>query len=633
MLLFVETLLQECKNYATIFIEYFDNKRRYENSGVPMKKRRVPSYYILRMILLPLIIYTMLILPILLNLFSSNLLELIENGTIPMEIIERIIDMQDEDIEQNIEMKLEEQTSDVDDATAFFFWVQFSIVLLFIFFNMPFRSYLRKKKKGRKIKPGLEKYCRKLINHTALINSLLYLSGLVLTQMNQIKYFNPQLVENSVLASMFRHLFILSMVSSILTALFLHSWQKYRVQMIYKEHFFPVAELRRRTGKLTLENVQIKLLLSSVMTTFLPLLVLVFYIVLNVSTIPVKALNNSNSTLLLGEFLELMDIFNLRSGFTNWLASEEASSIPGFYYIDVSGFLRMALGFINGFIVSMIYIMFYLRWTNASITRPINEIVREMKNMTKGKPSHYAVVRTKDEIGKLGEGFNRMVDGLREREKIKSLFGQYLTREISDEILNGHVDLGGDLYNATILFADIRNFTSISEKMTPKEVVDFLNSYLSGMIDVIIANNGIIDKFMGDGILAVFGVPVSSEDHAESGIKAALAMNEKLDELNRERSASGQFPIKIGIGVHSGPVIGGNLGNSNKLEYTVIGDTVNVASRIENLTKRYESSLIISGTTYEEISPQMKKKVNMKAIANAEIRGKAKPLTLYSLLS
>ena len=128
-------------------------------------------------------------------------------------------------------------------------------------------------------------------------------------------------------------------------------------------------------------------------------------------------------------------------------------------------------------------------------------------------------------------------------------------------------------------------------------------------------------------------MPVSSDHHAESGIKAALAMNEKLEELNGARTAQGLFPIRIGIGVHSGPVIGGNLGNSNKLEYTVIGDTVNVASRIENLTKRYNSPLIISGTTYEKLSPDLKKKINMKAIANAEIRGKQQALTLYSMVT
>jgi len=615
-------------------LSYFiDNGERGLTIGADMKKRRIPSYYILRIILLPLVIYTMLILPVLLNLFSSNLLELIENDTIPIEFIKSIMEMQESDIEEGLEVVFEEETQSVDDATSFFFSVQLAIFILFIAFNLPFRSYLKKRRRHKKIKPGLEKYCRFLLDHTPKANALLYLGGLVITQLNQIKYFDPELVENPVLASMFRQLFILSMVSSVLTALFLHSWQKYRVQMVYKDFFFPSSSLRKRTGRLTFENVQMKLFVSSMMTTFLPLIVLVFYIFLNISTISIKSVDDRNSALLLGEFLNVMDIFNLREGFSQWLNTSKEASAINLYYIDVSGFLRMALGFVNGFLVSMIYIFFYLRWTNASITRPINEIVTQMKNMTKGKPSRYAVVRTKDEIGKLGEGFNLMVDGLREREKIKSLFGQYLTREISDEILNGHVDLGGDLYNATILFADIRNFTSISEKMTPKEVVDFLNSYLSGMIDVIIANNGIIDKFMGDGILAVFGVPVSSEDHAESGIKAALAMNEKLEELNRERSSQGLFPIKIGIGVHSGPVIGGNLGNSNKLEYTVIGDTVNVASRIENLTKRYNSSLIVSGTTFEKIPPLLKKKVNMKAIANAEIRGKAQPLTLYSMLT
>ncbi|MDA3809285.1 MAG: adenylate/guanylate cyclase domain-containing protein [Spirochaetaceae bacterium] len=600
-----------------------------------MKKKRVPSFYILRMLILPLGLFIMLTFPVLINLFSSNLLELIENGTIPIEIVNKIIEYQAEDLnfERDMQLTFEEHSNSVGNATSFFIYVQVGIFLIFIIFNYPFSLYLRKKSKRKSIKPGLERFCRFFINHTPMNNSLLCLSGLFIIQMNQIQYFEPQTVNDTVIAEMFKQLFILSIVSSVLTAVFLYSWQKYRVQMIYLEHFFTKQNLRSRMGRLSFSNMRSRLFISSIMTTFLPILVLVFYIFLNISSINIKSITNNNSTILLGELLELLNIFELKEGFFKWLGSPEASEISKLYYIDISGFIRMSLGFINGIIVTLIYIIFYLRWTNSSITRPINEIVREMKNMTKGKTSHYAVVRTKDEIGKLGEGFNKMVDGLREREKIKSLFGQYLTKEISDEILNGNVDLGGELYDATILFADIRNFTSISEKMSPREVVDFLNSYLTGMIDVIIENNGIIDKFMGDGILAVFGVPVSSKDHAECGIKAALAMNGILKKQNLERQKKGKFPIRIGIGVHTGPVIGGNLGNSNKLEYTVIGDTVNVASRIENLTKRYKSPLIISGTTYENLSKEMKKRINMKAIANAEIRGKEKTLTLYSMIS
>ena len=598
-----------------------------------MKKRRVPKYYILRILILPLILFTLLTLPVLLNLLTSNLLELIENGTIPLEIVTKIIELQEEDFARDSEIIFADDTNTVDDASAFFVYVQLGIFILFISFNYPFRMYLRKKKKGKKIKPRLEKFCHLFINFTPIINATLFLAGLMIVQLNQIQYFNSDTTTNPLLASMFQQLFILSIVSSLLTAIFMYSWQKYRVQMKYIEHFFTEEKLKSRMGRLTFSNMKSRLFLSSVMTTFLPLLIMVFYIFLNISTVNIRSVNDFNSPVLLGELLELLDIFELKEGFFQWLLSPEGSTITEIYYIDVTGFIRLIWGFLNGIAVSMIYIFFFLKWTNASITRPINEIVREMKNTSKGDFGNYTTVRTKDEIGKLGEGFNKMVDGLKEREKIKSLFGQYLTREISDEILNGHVDLGGELYDATILFADIRNFTSISEKMNPREVVDFLNSYLSGMIDVIIENNGIIDKFMGDGILAVFGVPVSSEDHAESGIKAALAMNEKLASQNIERKKAGQFPIKIGIGVHSGPVIGGNLGNNNKLEYTVIGDTVNVASRIENLTKRYKSPLIISGTTYEHLSKEIKKKIDMKAIANAEIRGKEKTLTLYSMIS
>jgi len=598
-----------------------------------MKKRRIPSYYILRMIILPLILFFLLTIPVLFNLFSSNLLELVENGTIPVEIVNKIIEFQETDFERDEELRIEEHKAQVDDATRFFGYVQLSIVLIFIIFNYPFRRLLKKKKKKKEISSRLSKYCRFFLNKTPLINSLLFLSGLLITQLNLIKYFGPGAEGDLLVASMFRHLFIVSIVASFLTAIFIFSWQKHRVQMVYIEHFFTEEKLKSRMGRLTFSNMKTRLFISSVMTTFLPLLLLVFYIFLNVSTINIQSADRSSINLLLGELNELLSIFDLREGFFQLLTTSEASSLSQLYYIDALGFLKLTWGFLNGITVAMIYIFFFLKWTNASITRPINDILREMKNTSKGQFSQYAVVRTKDEIGKLGEGFNTMVDGLKEREKIKSLFGQYLTREISDEILNGHVDLGGELYDATILFADIRNFTSISEKMNPREVVDFLNSYLSGMIDVIIENNGIIDKFMGDGILAVFGVPVSAKDHAESGIKAALAMNEKLKQQNIEREKIGLFPIRIGIGVHSGPVIGGNLGNNNKLEYTVIGDTVNVASRIENLTKRYKSPLIISDTTYQKLSKETKKRVNMKAIANAEIRGKEKSLTLYSMIS
>ncbi|MCP4159095.1 MAG: adenylate/guanylate cyclase domain-containing protein [Deltaproteobacteria bacterium] len=599
-----------------------------------MKKSKVPSYYILRIIIFPTILYFLLTLPVFINLFTSNLLELVENGTIPIEVINQIMEMQKNDFNNNDKMIIEDkQTGHEEDAMGFSIIIQLIIFIIFVVFNYPFRIYLRKKRKGKKISSRLSNYTRKLILFTPLINTSIYLSGFLIIQINRIQYFNSGTDAYPVLANMFRHLFIISLVASLLTALFIFSWQKYRVQMKYMEHFFEDNKLRKRIGLIKFSTMRLRLYTSSLVTTSLPLIIISLYIFLNITSIDFKIIQKSNMEILLGEFLEIIRIFGLQEGFYQWLATPEASEFTSLYYIDVSGFIRLFLGIFNGITVSMIYIVFFVKWTNASISKPINEIVKRMKKTSKGDFDSYTTVRTKDEIGKLGEGFNKMVDGLREREKIKSLFGQYLTREISDEILNGHVDLGGELYDATILFADIRNFTSISEKMNPREVVDFLNTYLSEMIDVIISNNGIIDKFMGDGILAVFGVPVSSEDHADRCVNAALTMNKKLKELNRERTKTGDFPISIGIGVHSGPVIGGNLGNSNKLEYTVIGDTVNVASRIETLTKTYNSPFIISDSTYNKLSNELKKKVNMKAITDAEIRGKEKKLTLYSIIS
>ena len=179
------------------------------------------------------------------------------------------------------------------------------------------------------------------------------------------------------------------------------------------------------------------------------------------------------------------------------------------------------------------------------------------------------------------------------------------------------------------MFSDIRNFTSMSEKMSPEEVLQFLNSYMERMIDVIVEHGGIIDKFMGDGILATFGVPVRSENHAEQALKAALDMQKSLEELNAKRRAENKSDIRIGVGLHTGVVIAGNIGNKRKTEYTVIGDTVNLASRIESMTKTYNSSLLISGTTFKLLSEQLKNQLKMSQITNASVRGKQETVDLY----
>lgn len=253
-----------------------------------------------------------------------------------------------------------------------------------------------------------------------------------------------------------------------------------------------------------------------------------------------------------------------------------------------------------------------------------------MKRVEDGHAVAPLPVMTSNEVGQLTLGFNRMMKGLDERDRIKGLFGQYLTTEVSQAILDGRVNLGGDRYDVTVLFTDIRDFTALAERLSPEDVFAFLNQYLDAMIEVLVARGGFIDKFLGDGILTVFGLPVRSDTHAEAAFLAARDMQARLADLNAQRVAAGQVPIAIGSGLHSGPVIAGNVGSSRKLQFTVIGDTVNLASRIEGLNRTWSSSVTLSAETWSQLPPDLQA-LPFVVEENVEIRGKKDPVTLYRL--
>lgn len=237
-------------------------------------------------------------------------------------------------------------------------------------------------------------------------------------------------------------------------------------------------------------------------------------------------------------------------------------------------------------------------------------------------------VKSTDEIGQLSNTLNQMVKGLIERDKVKSAFGKFVHPEIAEMILKKELALGGERTSCAILFSDIRGFTSISEKLDPEGVVEFLNEYMTKMVECVNSTHGIVDKFIGDAIMATWGAGFSRGNNSELSVNSALLMRKALIEFNKGRGSVSKPIINIGCGINYGPVIAGQIGSVERLEYTVIGDAVNLASRVETLNKPFGTDILITQDLYDQV-PGIFRVEKMQAIT---VKGKEKPQTIYAVL-
>lgn len=263
-----------------------------------------------------------------------------------------------------------------------------------------------------------------------------------------------------------------------------------------------------------------------------------------------------------------------------------------------------------------------------SIVDPIKEMLGVVHKLRDGDFNQRVKVLSNDEIGTLGDAGNDLIAGLAERERIRETFGKYVTPEIRDQILDGRIPLDGERTEATLLFSDLRGFTSFVEETDPKEMIRSMRDYFTAMQHAIRSQGGLVLQFVGDEIESVFGVPVKCDDHEERAVLAALEMRERLAVLNDKRTRAGKTPFRHGVGVHTGSVLVGNMGSEDRLSYALIGDTVNVASRIEGLTKLFECDILVSQQTVLGLqnSFQMEKKPPQI------VKGYSKPLTVYQML-
>ena len=237
-------------------------------------------------------------------------------------------------------------------------------------------------------------------------------------------------------------------------------------------------------------------------------------------------------------------------------------------------------------------------------------------------------VFSNDELGVLGDAAREMTQSLIEKERIRDTFGKYVTPEIRDQILSGRIPLHGERRNATLLFSDLRDFTNYVEANEPEEVIKSMREYFTAMQAAIRNYDGLVLQYVGDEIEAVFGVPLKLGDHADRAVHAALDMRKNLEELNEKRALLGKPPFRHGIGIHTGPVLAGNTGSDDRLSYALIGDTVNLASRIGDLTRGLQWDILVSDETTSHLSGSFE----LKREEPQNVKGFSKPITVYKIL-
>ena len=261
------------------------------------------------------------------------------------------------------------------------------------------------------------------------------------------------------------------------------------------------------------------------------------------------------------------------------------------------------------------------------VTQPVDELKVAARAVAAGDLTAHIDLLRADDFGPLIDEFNEMVSQLREKQKLHETFGRHVGRQAAQLILNRDPGLGGFEEIVTVVFVDIRGFTARCERATPQEVVTLLNYFLAEMVDIVEKHGGMVNKFLGDGLMAIFGLGSKQDEQASAAVAAGRDMLHRLANLNRRLANERHAPLEIGIGVHTGPAIVGSIGAPQRMEFTVIGDTVNVASRVEGLTKTVCRPFLITSATRDKLPPD----ASFERLAAQQVKGHTQQLIVYSV--
>ena len=291
-------------------------------------------------------------------------------------------------------------------------------------------------------------------------------------------------------------------------------------------------------------------------------------------------------------------------------------------------------------LISMVLIALVSYVVARSIREPLVRLILGTGAVAQGNLDVRLHLTRADEFGLLGKYFDKMAEELKERQQLRDLFGRYLSEDVARSVLsrNQTLELGGQEAVVTVLFCDLRDYTTISERLSPMQMVSMINEYLGVMNVIIDQYQGCVIEFLGDGILAVFGAPKPFREHAEMGVRCAIAMRAALENLNRQWEQQGIADrwhelgidrIECRIGLHTGPVVAGNLGSKTRMKYAVIGDSVNVAARLEALNKEYGTSILISDEVVTRLPNDLREQCHKVGIT--VMKGRQQTVVSYSI--
>ncbi|MGH7987053.1 MAG: adenylate/guanylate cyclase domain-containing protein [Candidatus Binataceae bacterium] len=281
------------------------------------------------------------------------------------------------------------------------------------------------------------------------------------------------------------------------------------------------------------------------------------------------------------------------------------------------------------FAITLLLALIIAAFLSREMTKPLYALRHSIDSIGRGDLNAEVPLHLKGEFAEIGAAISLMLAGLKERDTIKRAFSGYISRQVMEAIMakGDSGGLKGERRRVTVLFADIRGFTAMSEKMRPEEVVELLSEFFDCMVEVVLRNHGTIDKFLGDGMMVIFGAPLDDSYQEEHAVTAALEMQARLRELCLKWQVQGRPAVRMGIGINSGSAVVGNIGSTEHMEYTAIGDTVNLASRLEAVTKELGLDIIVSENTYEAARPLFK----WNSTGEVRVRGRIEPVRTYAV--